>query len=119
MDLTNCALCEQAIIKGNSIYRAFDNTYCSNICLRKKCFSIDSIDPEHKIPTKWKEANCTHVINIPKEIEKQKEHRHITFKETSPSKLSIVQYSLLIASTFGIIGFKNFSSNNPNSLPLL
>ena len=65
MNLTNCALCNQVITTGNNIYRAFDNTYCSKICLNQKCFSIYRIDPEHKTPTKWKDASCTYIINIP------------------------------------------------------
>jgi len=111
MDLTNCALCEQVIIKGNCIYRGFDNTYCSKLCLRKQCFAIDIIDPEHKTPAKWKEANNAYIINIPEEIENTKVESPKICTETKTSKLSLVQYSILIASTFGICYH--------NSVPLL
>ena len=119
MDLSKCALCDQVIIKGARIYRAFDNTYCSKVCSIKTCSSIDRIDPEHKMPAKWKNASCAHIISISEESQKYKDHIQQTSNEISLSKLSLVQYSLIIASTFGIIAYKNCLNSNPNSLQLL
>ena len=64
MNLTTCALCSHHIESGNNIYRGFDNTYCSKACLRKKCFSIDIIDPEHQTPSKWYEGQSQYIIDI-------------------------------------------------------
>ena len=37
MNLHECMKCNVNINSGSTIYRAFDNTYCSNQCLKKVC----------------------------------------------------------------------------------
>ena len=126
MNLSTCALCSSTIDSSNSIYRAFDNTYCSKACLRDKCFSINIIDPEHIVPSIWHKSQSQSTINISEDIEKPNEESNeesnevisTNFSTNNMSKLSLTQYSYLIASTFGIEGIKKVLSNS-HPMPIL
>jgi len=119
MNLSSCDLCSQVIQKGNRIYRAFDNTYCSRHCLNTKCYTIDTIDPEYKFPLKWSHSTPACLIEIPNKIEERKKSVTQKLMNINVSKLSLIQYSYLIATSFGIIGLKTILSYNSITQPFI
>ena len=106
MNLNMCAMCHICIKKDSNIHRAFDNTYCSRVCLNKKCKLIDSVDPSYKMPSRWHDNNPENYIDIPSDSNKQMNSVIKKYIEVDFTKLSIIQYTYLIASTFGVLGIK-------------
>jgi hypothetical protein len=57
--------CNVNINSGSTIYRAFDNTYCSNQCLKKVCQDKNIYDLKYITSAKWNYSENDHLITIP------------------------------------------------------
>ncbi len=115
MNLNMCALCHKCIQKNCNIHRAFDNTYCSRVCLNKKCKLMDSIDPGYKMPSKWQDIHHEYHIDMPTDSNKVINPVLKKYIDVDFTKLSTMQYAYLIASTFGILGIKKVLNNDYNT----
>ena len=112
MDLHKCSLCNEKILSGNSVYRAFDNTFCSKTCLNIKCKSMDYIDPGYRIPTKWHSNKKFDTVNKHNNNDKKRKN----YIELDINELSFTQYLYLIACTFGLVGLRAIPSFNYTTL---
>jgi len=65
MNLNQCDECYIRILSGHTLYRAFDNTYCSKLCLQKICCNKDNIEQENQRSSNWPGSETDHLINIP------------------------------------------------------
>jgi len=103
MNLNQCDECNIAILSGCTLYRAFDNTYCSNQCLKKMCYDKDNFEQENRKSTRWSYSETDHVINIPIV------HRLHTYNQGCCSymyKISLFGYLYIIISSVSIFGIK-------------
>ena len=57
ISINHCDICGSYIPKQSKIYRAYDSTSCSELCISKKHKIIKTIDPTYNKPTSWQSTN--------------------------------------------------------------